>query len=1336
MGVSSVFSILSNMMKHGSSAFSAGAQNFISAFSFNIESIVLRVIDFCANFFYSIVKWMLYVLDIIFAYVAELSGLNMNFESLDALIAPESDMVFNMLASSKEMVVPIVRNLVGLAIVIIIIFSIIALVKTQFESVEKSDPKGYKKVFVKMGKSFALLLLAPLMAIVGIIASDLILQALYQATNPGGSVSLSTQLFSTSASTANMYRIYANNGQRIPITYDFSKEKEIIEYYSDKPVTDTFIEYLQSSESVAYSTYAMFQKDDFKTFQSMNTQLYSSQKVKDEEKQYFNSYDISASAVNSTDNIAKYRRIDAYQVEYMVMADLVDYCVNTSNPVYFKTIEEVLTSMSLLTNESIFNSFVGMREISFCDAEGVRVLADGRTPIQIFKDRDWELICYRSDYYAPNEGGDAAFKTQIQYNHVKGATDEREGARFVVATERTGETVIDGNTVSMTYYEPVLKGYSSAAKGRDFTSDYIGKGQIIAAKGLFYNAKYPTAIKVAEDGSTVQFYREDVMQITLGQASDVGGVNFVPDSAESGAFDKLKRFFKTLFNPASLLPNLSFNNESMVIAYDSKMVTANELSNGKFHVSYMFSDALISNVIGSMYGLNLQNLYSPRKINYVILVVGAILMIKVTFKAVFALIQRAFELFLIIIIYPTACATLPLDEGGWQAWVRQYTIRLFSTYGLILGLNFVLLLFPVISEIEFFTVEELATNVPLRRLGGVLFDVISMNIVTKLLNLLIVLLFQLVAFTLIESVPKVVQSIIGGAPDSKDPLVPIKTSVQILYQAAKMIIIKDIAGGLLGIGKAVFDPEYRKIKMGEAKQKLQQFGQKAKGFVPGSAIVDAHKDKKHMIEKAKEQKSAKADLKNALTSGSASPKEIQDKFKALSDAQAANTKAIQNPTESRKAQEDKEKQDKKNGVSSREDYDDDENEIEYDDMTEDDLDEEESQANTYLKRLNKKEKSGSLSREEEDAKRIYEQKINNIQKERQKRKSRKDEYNRNKQEIDELDAKAKRNGGLSDADDQRYSDLVKKVQSYENEQSTLKKRSKDQKTRLKETKKEKEKEKAKVQQQKEEFEAFRHTDAKSMEKQAQILKRMDLDERSIDVQLKATGLTQDIEKMSAQEINTLVANRSTNGITDEQANLLKKYSSIRARKEYLVETSNKEYAAKAKVDSQMKRADDLELAGRIITPFKGLRRKIRDIQSSGVANDEDKLKLVESELESFGQVDASNIAQYQSLQAERQRLLTNIKTAENWNQMNTRAGRKDARAERIRNKREREQGSYLYEEAVERIEEEIQKKLNKAKTEKERKAIKTDYGYDEIQDMIKKIQAERNSKYKNRRRWR
>lgn len=861
---------------------------------FNIQTIEKSIKEFLVKIFYSVAKWILCFVDIVFSYIKRLCGLNMDFSSLSGIFSAESDMIFNLLITAEDRALPVFKNLLVLTIVMIIVFTIIALIKAQLEAIQKMKPASVMDTIKRTVKAFVLLLITPFIAIGGIVFSDLLLQTLFNATNTTGAMTLGSQVFSSASVSANAYRTYASSNGRIPIVCDFTKEEEILEYYKNQPLSDTFTDYLQSSNNLIYVTYMSFVNKDFNKFSDLNDLIQGQNnpgaldidnKSEYRDRVYYGIYDISLGESPSKNDVTKYsndvlRRIEAYAEEYYVMADIIDFAVNTNNNLYMKTIEEVLDSIGQIPDESVasrkFDEIIKMYGIKFYSGisknsdykyapEG-QITSGGREFISLtdYKLKSWNVISYSSQYISPDDSGEPMFPMQIPYFHARGQTDELEGARYIMAVE---STVKVGDS-EYSYFEPMAVGYTGRYK-KSFQSEYIMKGQIIAAKGTFKDSEFPTAIKQTADGNgnpQLCFYRENIESAAVGYANDLFRGNAA--NANKPSFLLMLQAF---FDPESILGDLSVNAQAIQATYTGEKQNYSFLADGRMKLGYFFtfspSDSPYSQGSGT---LSFREIFIPCSFNLLLIVAAPILLVKVCLAAFMGLIQRSFELFLIIVMYPAACATIPLDDRAYNSWWREgYMQRLFSTYGLILGLNFVFMLFPIIMGIQYFKPADIATNKFMYKVCGLFFGFLTINQMTNLLNSTTAILFELVAFTLIETVPQTINRMVGAMDPKSDFMDGVKKVLSGVSKAIKIVgkIVGVVIGfiphiaGMAKVAKGISKSE----KAVKNFHKFQNFKRK---LMPGSKFIDEVQKGKSEKEKARDTKKALSKLGSSLNNGS------------------------------------------------------------------------------------------------------------------------------------------------------------------------------------------------------------------------------------------------------------------------------------------------------------------------------------------------------------------------------------------------------------------------------------------------------------------------------------
>lgn len=1179
MGITgATVNIASQTMNIISSIFSRGTNvaSYMSALS--LSKIVLWIINLLSAFFYFVCKWLLFIVDVIFSYVQQLAGLNMNFNSLQSLVSKDSDIVFNLLFSNSNMVTKIIRDLIVIALVLIIVFSIFAVIKTQFDSVKNGKAESSLKVLKSTFKAILLLILTPMLAIFGIITSNLILQALYMATNTGRSSSLGTQVFLAAATPANNYRNYAIKGKRIPITFNFEKENEIYSQY-DSNITEDFVQYLTSTDNAIYSTYLTFSNDTFLNYESLkDTKSSTENEVK---KIYYSLYDVpetaQLNAVGKNGVYMDYRRIDNYAVEYYVMADVVEYAVSSSNELYFKTIEDTLNSIvevyryaQNLEDEAqsqqakntvltIFNNVVSKYGITFLNASSEEIVAgrgtDFENYIDVFTDRTCRIIRYSSTFVEPNSDGEPEIVNQIQYNHIKGETDELFGAKFIMAVENT----VNIGGVSYKYFEPLSSDYYGNSKF-PFSTQYHING-VIPAKGIFESGEYPTAIRKGLNNS-IEFYREKLVISALGSTSDFASMDWTMGGG--GVLSGVLTMIQALFNPASIMPNLHLDSsfsESIRNSYSEEVHVEKSIEAGRMHIGYLFNGSLTSWATNDLYNMSLGNVFQPYNINYFLLVFGAFLLIITCFKAMMALIQRAYDLFLIIIFYPTACATIPLENvgvaGGYKNWADTYMRKLFSTYGVILGINFVLMLFPVIQGIQFFSPQNVAENKAVLRIGNLFFGLLSINQMTTLLNSVTCILFELVAFSFLKSVPTIITKIVGGEELDGDSV--IKRSIAAVKNFAKYAqvlipsnLIYTVASKAIKIGH----------KVGDIKRNGGISGM-VKRMLPMNNAIEQFKNQAYLQRKRSAQKAAKDELDYAMKNG-ASTEEVEQKLKEFRQAQKEYTEALQNAERDsaaegkgghslanarnaqRKLDKKEESLNEKTGVSSRDNDDLDDNNLNVSYMSNRKLRKKSNEAKRYLKALDKAERrGGGLTEEQEKARETYTKIVEATAVERGKRK----QYQKDKREIENLRSK----GNLT-------AEELKRIQEFDDNSLLGNKRERkhldrEQNRNARHARREREREnnKAKKENAKnEETERVFASKGKGR-KQRSILRKMDKQSSELLSRTNQEGLNvrfTDISKMDSSRINDVIQNPQRYGVSAEQVKLMQDYQNA-------VDTKNK-----------------------------------------------------------------------------------------------------------------------------------------------------------------------------------
>lgn len=1217
------FGLFSNIVMKLTSSISSCDSSLVLAQSFG-DKFGNMIISFFANLIYVVCKWLLYFLDIIFFYIRQISGADVDTSSLTALSSGESDMVFKMLLTDPKSVSLLIRQLVGIVLVVIIIITIIAVIKSHYDAIRDNTPGDNAAILKRTLKSILLIVITPIIAIGGIMMSNILLKTLYNATNVTGATSVGSSIFSLSSSSANSYRIYATNGKRIPIFFEFSQQERYLDQIDKNELTQKGIEYLTSEDNPTYQTHLMFDNQDYYSFDYLNNA--------DNLKKYYDLYD--KSGVVKDEN---YQKLRVFREEYFVMADVIDYAVKTSQKLYIKTIEEVLESVKV--QEDFYNDFLRQYDITVGS----------------------DIISYFSNLYSYDDlNMEAGAVKQIQYNHKVGQKDELYGAVFIVAVEKTKEI----NGVNYTYYEPFVEGFRQNNYGVPFESDFIREGNIIAAKGIFTSSQLPTAIKRDRNSSDIIFYRDNLKEYDLG---DVAGIAQLYEEEDKSLFQGIKETFQSIFNPSALIPKVDYNEDAIKVTYRKQTIQEGLLNNGALHISYMFSNIdnvgiNFSQLFNSFSGvftnkksaLNVTNFFVVTKFNFLILVMGSYLLFKVCATAIFALIKRIYDLFLLFIFYPTACATMPLDDDkGYNKWMTSFVGKLFSTYGLILGINFILMVVPIMENVQFFTATEITSSRIIRRVGYLFFYLNTPVKIANLLNLTVAVLFQLVAFSLLEGsgIVKMMSQLFPGEEDITTNN-PATQMAAVLTDMSKVVAaVGKVASGV-GTGLSLITPKGRNKFKQDAKTKLER-------LVPGSAIYNEVKDANFRRKKKKEQKDALNDLKEALDSSSSSKEEVEKKMNAFLKAQEAYTKSLSSDKKGgsstraqREAEADQIKQEKsKHFMENSRDGDGLGGNM-FDGFSDDEIQKRMKEAEKFIKKNEKKHSKGKLDDSKDSKYLEAESFLSGATAELERRKQRKEEIEELTNKISSYEEKLK-NGTITDNEKAELESSKANLDKY-NEEIDREQQAfdiKHNKKKRREYEKEKKKQEA-------DSLLFRHeSKGKYGRKQKQRLAELQKNISEAEKGLVANGLGGYIGNMSMEEIKTKLADEHSDLSNSERRALQDYYDAVKYKQDMLAITDN-EYTNAAAMNARVQaKKDEDTLASR--NPFGGISRNRRTKSvNKDISSYAAELEQINNQLaaQSTVNIDSINYDERRKLNERRAFLEQKLREAQHWNDNNSKEG--------------------------------------------------------------------------------
>ena len=219
---------MGNLMVSVSSVFGSGVDSlgnpvnysFLSKIADFFVSLLLAIPDGIMWLIYLIMRFILNIVDFMQYFVKKLVGLDYwGTERVSADTLGESDVIFRFLYNDQ--VQRVFRIMLGVFVVLLIIFTIVAIVKSEYNYASSEDGKGSndnKGIMVRSLKAIVLVILMPIMIVMGILASNAILTSLVNAFNINNKLTMGSQIFTASAYDANKYRVYASKNIRLPAT--------------------------------------------------------------------------------------------------------------------------------------------------------------------------------------------------------------------------------------------------------------------------------------------------------------------------------------------------------------------------------------------------------------------------------------------------------------------------------------------------------------------------------------------------------------------------------------------------------------------------------------------------------------------------------------------------------------------------------------------------------------------------------------------------------------------------------------------------------------------------------------------------------------------------------------------------------------------------------------------------------------------------------------------------------------------------------------------------------------------------------------------------------------
>ncbi len=311
---------ITQFSSHSSSFFAGYFLKYLWTSLLNIVNLLIEIITVLAMY---VVKFLMTVMDAL-EYIAY-SFLGINFGVND----------FSKLSEYIHLdeLMEVFRAVAVLAVVLMLIFTIFAIIKQEWDNAHSGFTKtsqgedgktiynetNPKTPFISTAiKNIIMIIIMPLIIYLVFAGTTSILNSFNLAIKQNQNSTISSQIFSSSTYEANKYRIYANNGQRIPIiikAYDDSEAN--YDNIDDMAIKIESVEVQQILKGIATNIVN-------KTFDTFDKSIVS------KNNQHY----------NTTEYSNLYEQFICTPEQYQVMADFVDYAQESGLTYYIKSVDD------------------------------------------------------------------------------------------------------------------------------------------------------------------------------------------------------------------------------------------------------------------------------------------------------------------------------------------------------------------------------------------------------------------------------------------------------------------------------------------------------------------------------------------------------------------------------------------------------------------------------------------------------------------------------------------------------------------------------------------------------------------------------------------------------------------------------------------------------------------------------------------------------------------------------------------------------------------------------------------------------------------------------------
>lgn len=310
------------------------------------QGILDWLLSFFSNFIYAICKFAMNIIDFFQTLAYKLIGVG----TIDEYqVVDQNNPLIKFLTS--EVVLDVFISIMIVAIVFLIVFTIIAIVRSEYQTATGGDDNSASKgrILRRVFRALGAMILYPCVLLASIILINAILASVISAFNVNPNATVGSNIFIASAYNANNYRNYAINNSRIPILINF-EDPQMYTLNGDSGYTSEELDEIYKAwEETGKSIYSRFAYSSFSTFS--DTVYYKN------------------NIIHNNNDYSGFEKFVCTPEQYQVMADFIDYAVANNMTFYIKAYDDPDVDWGYVSN-SVYNPMTQTFTINYTNSTG------------------------------------------------------------------------------------------------------------------------------------------------------------------------------------------------------------------------------------------------------------------------------------------------------------------------------------------------------------------------------------------------------------------------------------------------------------------------------------------------------------------------------------------------------------------------------------------------------------------------------------------------------------------------------------------------------------------------------------------------------------------------------------------------------------------------------------------------------------------------------------------------------------------------------------------------------------------------------------------------------